>query len=208
MLTVFVASLNWKQRNIHAQNLPRSLSGLPENIWALKPRRFSRHREEIHKSLDLEMFSHSRHSSVPIHWFSSSFLCTCNAHWCFWETPDANTRHPLNPSPSPPALSTYLPVSFLAQYHGRLNYAVCRKPQKALHSRLDELYLRLENVPRILAVLFFCCHSKFCCTCSMELFRPNRKLTESRLKSFQTFYIESKWFLAAPKKHRIEHVTM
>lgn len=48
------------------------------------------------------------------------------------------------------------PCLVLVQYHGHLNYAfwVYRKHQRALHIWLDKLYLRLENVQRILAVIF------------------------------------------------------
>lgn len=86
----------------------------------------------------------------------SLFLAFCGfVSWMrLLETSDALIPH---------VLSLFLWISLriasclvLVQYHGHLNYAfwVYRKPQRALHIWLDKLYLRLENVQRILAVIF------------------------------------------------------
>lgn len=103
-------------------------------------------------------------------------------------------------APAPPlGISPYVACLVLVQRHGRLNYAVCvlRKPRKALHIWLDELYLKLEMFKwSLLLLLFlFTAVTLNCVVCffflSIKLFRhsnrnfpPEADLLSSRL----TFY--------------------
>lgn len=157
------------------------------------------------ESLDLEMFSIPNIPAFPLIDFPLAFFMHLHAHRCFWEP----QMQPLNPWTPRPLLSLHMsPCLLFGSVSWPSELCSVQKTSKSFaHSTWRALF-EIRKGAEEPCCFIFCCHSKFCRICSMELFRPNRKLTESRLQSFQAFYSESKWFLAAPKKHRKEHVTM